>query len=196
MLAAAVWAAGSLYAKRADRPASVVLNIGAQMLCGGGLLGVAALLRGESLDFHPGAITVHSAWAFCYLLFVGALVGFSAYIWVLGAASPTLVGTYAFVNPGVAVAARLGVRGRSVQCHDPTGHGDHFVSGRVDRSLSDSHGGSFDSLHAFGAQGTAVNGSWCNQNHGLQCAAKYGSIQRRHQRLEVAGVPITIEEVV
>ena len=103
LLAAAVWAAGSLYAKHADRPASAVLNIGAQMLCGGVLLGVAAVLRGESLGFHPGAITAHSASAFCYLVFVGALVGFSAYIWVLGAASPTLVGTYAFVNPGVAV---------------------------------------------------------------------------------------------
>ena len=67
LLAAVVWAAGSLYAKRADRPSSAVLNIGAQMLVG------------------------------------GALVGFSAYVWVLGAASPALVGTYAFVNPGVAV---------------------------------------------------------------------------------------------
>ena len=103
LLAAAVWAAGSLYAKRAARPASAVLNIGAQMLCGGALLGVAALLRGESRGFDPGAISAHSAWAFGYLVCVGALVGFSAYIWVLGVASPTLVGTYAFVNPGVAV---------------------------------------------------------------------------------------------
>ncbi len=103
LLAAAVWAAGSLYAKRADRPASAVLNIGTQMLCGGAMLGVAAVLHGEGASFHPGAITAHSAGAFFYLVFVGALAGFSAYIWVLGAANPALVGTYAFVNPGVAV---------------------------------------------------------------------------------------------
>ena len=67
------------------------------------MLGVAAVLHGEGASFHPGAITAHSAGAFFYLVFVGALAGFSAYIWVLGAANPALVGTYAFVNPGVAV---------------------------------------------------------------------------------------------
>ena len=103
LLAAVVWAAGSLYAKRADRPPSAVLNIGAQMLVGGALLAVAAVLHGEPAHLHLAAITARSAYAYLYLVFVGALVGFSAYVWVLGAASPALVGTYAFVNPGVAV---------------------------------------------------------------------------------------------
>ena len=114
LLAAMVWAAGSLYAKRADRPGSAVLNIGAQMLCGGVLLGVAAVLRGETSGFQPGNISSQSAWAFLYLVFVGALVGFSAYIWVLGAASPALVGTYAFVNPGVAVLLGWAFAGETV----------------------------------------------------------------------------------
>ncbi|MBE7158171.1 MAG: EamA family transporter, partial [Rhodospirillales bacterium] len=64
---------------------------------------LAAVLHGEPAGFHLAAVTARSAWAFLYLVFVGALVGFSAYVWVLGVASPTLVGTYAFVNPGVAV---------------------------------------------------------------------------------------------
>ncbi len=114
LLAAVVWAAGSLYARRADRPGSAVLNIGAQMLCGGALLALAAVLHGEPASFHLVAITARSAWAYLYLVFVGALVGFSAYVWVLGAANPTLVGTYAFVNPGVAVLLGWAFAGETV----------------------------------------------------------------------------------
>ena len=101
--AAAIWAAGSLYAKRADKPASAVMNVGAQMLLGGAMLALAGAFAGEWAPFHWHAVTARSAWAVVYLVLIGALVGFSAYIWLLGACAPTLVGTYAFVNPAVAV---------------------------------------------------------------------------------------------
>ena len=101
--ACVVWATGSLYSRRADKPASAILGIGTQMLAGGALVLPLSWLRGEWTHFHPGNVSSHSLWAFVYLTSVGSLVGYSAYVWLLGAASPVLVGTYAFVNPGVAV---------------------------------------------------------------------------------------------
>ena len=123
LLAAAVWAAGSLYAKCADRPSSAVLNIGAQMLIGGVLLALVAVARNEPAHFHLAAVSARSLWAYFYLVFVGALVGFSAYIWVLGAASPALVGTYAFVNPGVAVLLGWAFAGEAVNATTLLGMG-------------------------------------------------------------------------
>ena len=101
--AAAVWAAGSLYAKRADKPASAVQAVGAQMLLGGAMQLLAGTLAGEWALLHPAAVTARSLWALLYLTLCGSLVGFSAYVWLLGVCSPSLVGTYAFVNPAVAV---------------------------------------------------------------------------------------------
>lgn len=114
LTSAAVWAAGSLYATRADRPASPVLNIGMQMFAGGLLLALGGMLHGELAGFDPAAITARSGWALFYLTAVGALVGFSAYIWLLGVASPALVGTYAFVNPAVAVLLGWALAGERV----------------------------------------------------------------------------------
>lgn len=112
--AAAIWAVGSLYAKRADKPASAVVSVGAQMLLGGALLTVTGLAHGEWAQLHVAAITARSAWAFVYLILVGAIVGYSAYLWLLGACSPALVGTYAFVNPAVAVGLGWAILGEPV----------------------------------------------------------------------------------
>ncbi len=112
--AAAIWAAGSLYTRRAAKPASAALGVGAQMLLGGSFLVVAGSIHGEwaALDLH--AITARSGWAFVYLVLIGSLVGFSAYVWLLGVCSPALVGTYAFVNPAVAVALGWAILGEAV----------------------------------------------------------------------------------
>lgn len=114
LVASVVWAAGSLYAKRADRPASAVLSIGTQMLAGGAIVLPISALCGEWSHFHLASISSHSLWAFAYLVIVGSLVGFSAYVWLLVAARPTLVGTYAFVNPGVAVLLGWAVAGERI----------------------------------------------------------------------------------
>ncbi len=101
LLASLAWSIGSLYAKRAPWPRAPLLGISMQMLAGGAALTVVALARGESVDL--GAISGLSAGALAYLILFGAIIGFSAYVWLLGVVSTAKAATYAFVNPAVAV---------------------------------------------------------------------------------------------
>jgi drug/metabolite transporter (DMT)-like permease len=95
------WAAGSLYAQRAPLPSDHLLTAGMQMLVGGALLGVAGGFAGEASQLQVPSW--ESLGAFAYLLVVGSLVTYTAYGWLLQKASATLVTTYAYVNPIVAV---------------------------------------------------------------------------------------------
>jgi len=97
------WAAGSLYARRAHLPSRPLVATGMEMLAGGVVLGLAAAARGELGQVHLHAISVRSGLAFAYLIVFGSLVAFTAYIWLLRHASTSLVATYAYVNPLVAV---------------------------------------------------------------------------------------------
>jgi drug/metabolite transporter (DMT)-like permease len=102
--AAISWAAGSVYARSAELPDDASTAIGMEMVAGGLLLVISAAIAGEFRDpllFHPSASSV---WAFIYLVVFGALVGFSAYLWLLRVAPIARVSTYAYVNPVVAVA--------------------------------------------------------------------------------------------
>jgi drug/metabolite transporter (DMT)-like permease len=98
-----VWAAGSLYARGAEMPERPLAGAALQMLAGGVLLALAGLARGELADVEPAGVSGETALAFVYLVVVGSLVGFSAYVWLLRNAPTSLVGTYAYVNPVVAV---------------------------------------------------------------------------------------------
>ena len=73
------------------------------MLAGGVALCLAGLALGEGARFHVGAISTRSLLAMLYLVFAGSIVAFSAYNWLLHASTPARAGTYAFVNPIVAV---------------------------------------------------------------------------------------------
>jgi drug/metabolite transporter (DMT)-like permease len=99
-----IWSLGSLYARRAKRAQSPILSIGIQMCAGGILLFLASILAGEPAVLNLAAITHRSILAWIYLVAIGAVIGYSAYVWLVQVASPALVGTYAFVNPAVAVA--------------------------------------------------------------------------------------------
>jgi drug/metabolite transporter (DMT)-like permease len=103
VLASLSWAWGSLSSRRADLPSSPFLATAMEMLCGGVLLLLAGLARGEAAGLDLGAITPRSVLALVYLLVFGAIVAFTAYIYLLGATTPARVSTYAFVNPVVAV---------------------------------------------------------------------------------------------
>jgi drug/metabolite transporter (DMT)-like permease len=98
-----VWSIGSLYSRRARHSAPPFVSSAQTMLCGGALMIAAGLLRGETRDFHPAQITAVSLGAFVYLVLVGAVVGYTAYIWLLRHCDPAKVATYAYVNPVVAV---------------------------------------------------------------------------------------------
>jgi drug/metabolite transporter (DMT)-like permease len=103
LLATLSWAAGSIYARHAPLPASSLLATAMEMLAGGVLLTVLAIAAGEADKFSPGDVSARSAAGFLYLLLVGSLVGFTAYVWLLKVSSPARVSTYAYVNPVVAV---------------------------------------------------------------------------------------------
>lgn len=98
-----IWSAGSLYSRTAKNAASPFVAAGQQMLCGGALLIIAGIVAGELPRFHPSAISLLSLGAFIYLVLIGAIVGFTAYIWLLRHCDPAKVATYAYVNPIVAV---------------------------------------------------------------------------------------------
>jgi drug/metabolite transporter (DMT)-like permease len=97
------WSIASALARKLPLPTSKVMSSGAQMFAGGVMLGLVAAVRGELRGFHPLDVS-NAAWiALLYLIFAGSIVGFTAYVWLLHHESPTKVGTYAYVNPVVAV---------------------------------------------------------------------------------------------
>ncbi|KUG08027.1 EamA family transporter [Solirubrum puertoriconensis] len=103
LLASLMWSVGSLYSKKNPIGGSPFLGVGMQMICGGFFLLIAGLLHGEAPRFHLSGITPKAWFAFAYLVTFGSWVAFSAYIWLLRVVEPALAGTYAFVNPVVAV---------------------------------------------------------------------------------------------
>src|SRR5215510_5608857 len=98
-----IWSAGSLYSRAAKHAPSPFLTAAQQMICGGMLLLIAGVITGEPPRFHPGSISMLSLGAFVYLVVIGAVVGYTAYIWLLRHCDPAKVATYAYVNPIVAV---------------------------------------------------------------------------------------------
>jgi drug/metabolite transporter (DMT)-like permease len=103
MIAALTWSIASALARKLHLPESKVMSSGTQMLAGGILLAVVAAALGEFRRFHPAAVS-RGAWiALLYLVVAGSIIGFTAYVWLIHHESPTRVGTYAYVNPVVAV---------------------------------------------------------------------------------------------
>jgi drug/metabolite transporter (DMT)-like permease len=114
MIAAVSWSVASSLARKLPLPESKVMSSGVQMLAGGMLLAVAAAGFGEFQGFHPATVS-RGAWlALAYLIVAGSIIGFTAYVWLLHHQSPTKVGTYAYVNPVVAVAVGYWLGGEAV----------------------------------------------------------------------------------
>ena len=99
--AAFFWAVGSIYQRGAPKAEATLLNVGMQMLAGGALLLLAGVVLGERLVLAD--VSAKSAGALAYLVFFGAIVGYSAYVWLLKVSTPAKASTYAYVNPIVAV---------------------------------------------------------------------------------------------
>jgi drug/metabolite transporter (DMT)-like permease len=97
------WSVASILTRVLPLPESKVMSSGAQMLTGGVLLAVVAIALGELRGFHAESVS-RGAWvALLYLIVAGSIIGFTAYVWLIHHESPTKVGTYAYVNPVVAV---------------------------------------------------------------------------------------------
>jgi drug/metabolite transporter (DMT)-like permease len=97
------WSIASVLTRRLPLPSSKVMSSGAQMLAGGVLLTFTAAAFGEFRDFHPSTVSPGAWFSLLYLIVAGSIIGFTAYVWLIHHESPTKVGTYAYVNPVVAV---------------------------------------------------------------------------------------------
>ena len=103
IIASMSWSVASALARKLPLPASKVMSSGAQMLAGGVFLALAAAALGEFRNFHPSTVS-RGAWlSLLYLIVAGSIIAFTAYVWLIHHESPTKVGTYAYVNPVVAV---------------------------------------------------------------------------------------------
>jgi drug/metabolite transporter (DMT)-like permease len=103
VIAAGLWATGSFFSKRLPLPKDPFLSTVMQMLTGGAVLVVAGLARGEAGQFVVEDFSTRSVVAVLYLVFVGSLVAFTAYTWLLQHAPISKVATYAYVNPVIAI---------------------------------------------------------------------------------------------
>lgn len=103
LTAALLWATGSLVSRRVPLPTSTLLTTAMEMIAGGLILLVVAGVTREWQGFTLAAVSTRSLLALGYLIVAGSLLGFSAYIFLLGATTPARVSTYAYVNPVVAV---------------------------------------------------------------------------------------------
>lgn len=97
------WVGGSLYSRKAPLPESALLGASLEMLCGGALLTLVGLATGEGARVDLAGVDATGWISFGFLVLFGSIVAYSAYVWLLKVVRPQLVGTYAFVNPVVAV---------------------------------------------------------------------------------------------
>src|SRR6202042_106376 len=97
------WSVAAALSRKLPLPPSKVMSSGAPMLAGGVFLALTSTALGEFRSFHPSAVSPQAWLSLLYLIVAGSIIGFTAYVWLIHHESPTKVGTYAYVNPVVAV---------------------------------------------------------------------------------------------
>jgi drug/metabolite transporter (DMT)-like permease len=113
VVASVTWSIASAITRKLPLPASKPMSSAAQMLSGGILLAAVSAAMGEFRGFHLQAVS-RGAWlSLVYLIVAGSIVAFTAYVWLIHHESPTKVGTYAYVNPVVAVTLGYFLGGES-----------------------------------------------------------------------------------
>jgi drug/metabolite transporter (DMT)-like permease len=108
------WAIGSFWSRDAKLPESGLLTTGMEMLAGGSLLLIVGVLSGELSHFNINQVSRDSTLGLLYLITFGSLIGFTSYIWLLDKVSPARLGTYAYVNPLVAVLLGWAIAGEKL----------------------------------------------------------------------------------
>jgi drug/metabolite transporter (DMT)-like permease len=114
LVACCGWSIGTIVSRRLILPESKPMSAAAQMLSGGVQLLVLAALSGESAHFRVQDVSDIAWFSLIYLIIAGSIVGYTAYVWLLHYESPTKVGTYAYVNPVVAVIIGAGLGGEVI----------------------------------------------------------------------------------
>src|SRR5450631_1290589 len=108
------WSIASVLSRKLQLPESKVMSSGAQMLAGGVMLTLGAAALGEFRNFHPAMVSNRAWFSLFYLIVAGSIIGFTAYVWLIHHESPTKVGTYAYVNPVVAVLVGYFLGGEAI----------------------------------------------------------------------------------
>lgn len=108
------WAFGSIYSRHAQLPESPLLLTGMEMLLGGVFLLGMSVALGQWNNFHFAQVTTVSWLALLYLILIGSLLGFTAYVFLLQVSTPAKVSTYAYVNPVVAVFLGWALNGEQI----------------------------------------------------------------------------------
>lgn len=103
------WAIGSVIARDGARPASAIQSTAMQLAAGGALVIALSLASGELAGWSPMQVTQRGSLSLAFLVLAGTVLGFGAYTWLLRVTTPAAVGTYAFVNPVVALGLAWGV---------------------------------------------------------------------------------------
>jgi drug/metabolite transporter (DMT)-like permease len=114
VIAALSWSIASALTRKVPLPESKAMSAAAQMLAGGILLAAVAAIFGEFHGFRPQSVSRGAWFALAYLIVAGSIIGFTAYVWLIHHQSPTKVGTYAYVNPVVAVIVGYFLGGETV----------------------------------------------------------------------------------
>ena len=114
LVATLAWSFGSIWSRGRDLPSPFMASA-AQMLCGGVAMCLVGALAGERFHALPSA---HGLAAFAYLIVFGSIVGFSAYVWLLHHVRPALAGSYAYVNPAIAVLLGAWLAGERFGLHE------------------------------------------------------------------------------
>jgi drug/metabolite transporter (DMT)-like permease len=100
---ALLWAVGTSYTRQVKLPSSKILSAAMQMICGGALLLLAGLVSGEAARIHIQDLTIRSVFSLAYLIVFGSIVAFTVYTWLVSVSAPSMLSTYAYVNPVIAV---------------------------------------------------------------------------------------------
>ena len=108
------WTIGSMYIRHVRHAADPMDGAGVQMLAGSVFLFVASYMLGEWSGFTWAQVAPEAWWAWTYLVLAGSLVGYTSFVWLMKHASPTLVSTYGYINPMIAVLLGWWVLGEQV----------------------------------------------------------------------------------
>jgi drug/metabolite transporter (DMT)-like permease len=103
LVAAASWASGSFFSRRTTQPDDALVATAWQMVVGGLVSVTVGIAFGELGEVQPSEFSADSLLAFAYLIFIGSLVAFTAYVWLLKNVPISMVATYAYVNPVIAI---------------------------------------------------------------------------------------------
>jgi drug/metabolite transporter (DMT)-like permease len=114
LIAPIAWAFGSIWSKNRDLP-SPFMSAAGQMITGGVMMLLAGLVTGEQFHAMP---TLKGTLSVLYLMTFGSIVGFTAYVWLLHHVRPTLAGSYAYVNPVIAVVLGAWLANEQFTSHD------------------------------------------------------------------------------